>query len=416
MTRRNPPAKWTLPNTVDPPTSTCYIVPVPDDPFHHAAFLGALAALGAAYKWADDPTHKAKDVAEVWREIADNLKKCPPPPKPIYIIEECEEMALCDQIRWHDGKLQVLCCGEWQDVPGTEGAGGPVGEQPPPQSRPDPGDSLCFNVGLAANNQWLFPTGISSGDILTITGAEGGWTDGTGRWYCPTGDRYILGNCIATCEHQSGDPDSVACHMEIIGMIEGGPTFSLSQSPYTVPAGISGAQLTFQANDGTPSDNGGTVRFQVCLENGAAPAPVNFCHVYDFATGDQQGWDVFSGLGSWNGHGFDTVQFGGYTAAIIGRGTTLDGIGVTKVTVVGYIDISSTDGNTTAVFDVNGGTHNSTGGIAGTAGGNVNDYFAGAVDSVQHVIIRGNGSGAGHIDKVIVEGTAPTNPFGTNNC
>lgn len=74
MGRRNSLAKWTLPTVIDPDERRCMMIPVPDDPYHVAAFRGALLHLSEAYKWADDPDHKAREVALVWRDIIDGLE------------------------------------------------------------------------------------------------------------------------------------------------------------------------------------------------------------------------------------------------------------------------------------------------------------------------------------------------------
>jgi len=76
VSKRYPRAKWPLPVDVNPETSTCWRVPVPNDIYYGSAFRGALATLGSAVSWADDPGHTAVEVANVWREIADNLEEC----------------------------------------------------------------------------------------------------------------------------------------------------------------------------------------------------------------------------------------------------------------------------------------------------------------------------------------------------
>lgn len=76
MPRRNPPAKWVLPETIDPEERLCFTIQVPDDPQHLAAFRGAIWNLCSAVNWQDDPEHKAKDVANVWRQIYDEVDAC----------------------------------------------------------------------------------------------------------------------------------------------------------------------------------------------------------------------------------------------------------------------------------------------------------------------------------------------------
>lgn len=73
MATKNPRAKWVLPLVVDPTERLCAVVPVPNDVYHIAAFRGAMLGLASAYKWGDDLAHTAKDVANVWRDIAENV-------------------------------------------------------------------------------------------------------------------------------------------------------------------------------------------------------------------------------------------------------------------------------------------------------------------------------------------------------
>jgi len=76
MSKRYPRAKWPLPDIVHPENSVCYRVLVPDNTYYISAFMGSLATLGSAISWADDSGHTAVEVANVWREIADNLEEC----------------------------------------------------------------------------------------------------------------------------------------------------------------------------------------------------------------------------------------------------------------------------------------------------------------------------------------------------
>lgn len=74
--KRNNLAKWTLPEVVDPSAHKCFKINVPDEKYHLAAFRGALLDLASAYKWADDPDHKAKDVANVWKQVILDMVTC----------------------------------------------------------------------------------------------------------------------------------------------------------------------------------------------------------------------------------------------------------------------------------------------------------------------------------------------------
>ena len=76
MSRRFPPSRWVLPEVVDPLTTVCFQVPVPNDIHHIAAFKGAIFELAKAYSWQNDDAHTAKDVAAVWLNIFNNLEEC----------------------------------------------------------------------------------------------------------------------------------------------------------------------------------------------------------------------------------------------------------------------------------------------------------------------------------------------------
>jgi hypothetical protein len=59
---------WLLPAVIDPPrTSVC--VPVPDDPDHRRAFVGALYQLTYWWNWQRDDDKRGREVARVWLDI-----------------------------------------------------------------------------------------------------------------------------------------------------------------------------------------------------------------------------------------------------------------------------------------------------------------------------------------------------------
>jgi len=104
--RRNPPAKWVLPDIVDPPR-ICFMVPVPNDRKHIAAFRGALLNLASARHWQDDIDHTALLVAAVWQEIYDEVN--------MTCCDECPETRTTE-----DGQQQYSPDGQtWYDYPGA---------------------------------------------------------------------------------------------------------------------------------------------------------------------------------------------------------------------------------------------------------------------------------------------------------
>jgi len=79
MTRKNPPARYTLPADPLPDTSICVQIQIPNDPMHLAAFQGQVKALSRAYAWADDPDHTALLAAQAWQPVFDDLCLNPSP-------------------------------------------------------------------------------------------------------------------------------------------------------------------------------------------------------------------------------------------------------------------------------------------------------------------------------------------------
>lgn len=282
MSRRNPPAKWVLPQVINPADSICYQVPVPDDIFHRAAFWGAMLSLASAYKWQDDALHRAKQTAIVWRDIIDNMKPgcddCPDNPGEF----DGEELmsSLCESLRWHNGVLQAFCCGEWVDIPG----GGPANNiQPTGGGTLEPGEERCVKATLQANGQWLLPFPVSSGDLITVDQTNGAWSDGTLNWYCPNGGFYTLGACGTGSAPSGSDPLPTVSHMQLIALIAG-VYYKVIDNVLPVPSGLTDEQVIFLANDSTASDNTGSVDFNVCVK-AAPPANANINITYNLGTG-----------------------------------------------------------------------------------------------------------------------------------
>lgn len=79
MTRKNPPARYTLPADPQPDTSICVQVNIPNDPMHLAAFQGQVKALSRAYAWQNDDDHTALLAAAAWQPVFDDLCLNPSP-------------------------------------------------------------------------------------------------------------------------------------------------------------------------------------------------------------------------------------------------------------------------------------------------------------------------------------------------
>jgi hypothetical protein len=264
MPRRNPPAKWTLPDVVDPPTHICITVPVPNDRHHIGAFYGAMLTLASATGWQDDTAHTAKLVAQVWKEIFYNLRpgECDQLHN-LGVFAEEDELNL--RIKPSDPCIIQIRCGEddwidWYDprgcIPGSvtqPAAGGdvPVGE--------------CreYDVALSGNQLWRLPVSVQAGDTVQISSAVGGWWDGTvSPWHCPNGQSYLLGGCVGSGGPSGGDPAPSVDHMRLIAGY-GGNFFDAYNLTLTIPAGTPPSDIDFQANDSALDDNKGSVSFHV---------------------------------------------------------------------------------------------------------------------------------------------------------
>lgn len=277
--RRNPPAKWTLPDVVNPATSTCWMVPVPDDPFHRAAFLGALADLCAAYKWSDDLAHTAKDVALVWREIVDNLEECPViiPPQ-FQQSSDCELQVSLDAGMTWTTIFDAQACADAAAAAAisaghADGTIAPV-SQPEGQGSGSPGVCYDYDFEVNANSAWMSPIAVETNDVITITNVHGGWTDGLVRpplsvWRCPDGNLYVLATCgTFTGYLEPADPAPTIDHMRLI-MNVAGVWYDAYNTILTIPAATALSNVILQANDDPLADNDGAVwgHIQICKGN-----------------------------------------------------------------------------------------------------------------------------------------------------
>jgi hypothetical protein len=173
--------------------------------------------------------------------------------------------------------------------------------QQPPQPRPEPTICNVYHVFLNANDAWVCPNPIATGDTITVDNAKGATNDGSGfgaigPWFCPDGKSYGLGTCSGDGSTDSGDPLPTVNHMAIVAYDSANwfdPT-----TTYVVPAGITNGQLNIQMNDSSLGDNLGSLTFDVTVCIGDTGP---WCHDFDFTDGEMHGWTL--------GHG--TAQEGG---------------------------------------------------------------------------------------------------------
>jgi len=296
--RRNPPAKWVLPLVVDPPTRTCYTIPVPDDPQHRAAFRGALLNLASATKWQYDPAHTAKEAAAVWREIYDLVVECE---NSTTTPESWDEdlTSLCEALRYQNGKLQALCCGTWTDISGQPAQGWLPGATGSGVTPPSSGACKTYNAQLSGNGYWYSPFVVSSGDTIAVSNAKGAtYNPAAVIWQCPDGSLFFAGACISSTVTAAGNPLPAVLSGKLIAKI-GSTFYDVSNGgTFTVPGGISSQPVQFQINYASLTGSSGDITFDVVYCNNAA---TSYTHTFDF-TITNGGFAPLSGLalnGSW---------------------------------------------------------------------------------------------------------------------
>jgi hypothetical protein len=248
MSRKNPPAKWVLPTTIDPPRR-CIQIQVPNDPAHVAAFRGALLALASAYNWSDDPAHTAREVALVWRDVVDNSLEW-----------GCNEVQYEFRVNGCELQYRVTGTSNWinlvdlsectvpgpqgpqgiqgpQGVQGPQGAQGPQGVQGPKGAQGEPGmdgtdgtdiiphdwvelhegDTLLFDFALLPARHVLLPCSVQTGDVVTIIAMSGAWCcdvrltapytrQYAPQWYKPDGHLYTDGIVDSPTSSQNNYP------------------------------------------------------------------------------------------------------------------------------------------------------------------------------------------------------------------
>ena len=200
-----------------------------------------------------------------------------------------DDMSCC--LRFQDGKLQTFCCGEWTDVPGQAGAAGPGGPGQPGAGNLPPAPAggtgnYCFALG--GSDTRILPTTVSAGDILLFNNLDGAWNDKREViWNCPDGWVYALGSCGQTFPHGSPDPLPTALHMSLIIEINGNyydavnPDINGDPQPFTVPGGISNAQVIIRPNIDDNTQVQGNVTFCVTVTN-EQPVTGSWIHTFDF--------------------------------------------------------------------------------------------------------------------------------------
>jgi hypothetical protein len=295
------------PANLHPTIDYCVQLTLPNDREWIGAFYDALYQLTYWFAWQRDAAHTGKDIAAIWLTVLANMRPCSPVKatdgccdggEPLYRQNPdnpCLLESSADGVHWCTLFDVSLC------TPATGQPGGGA-EQPPAG-----GGEACYHISQSANQQALVPTLVNTGDVLTFSNFGGAAVDGSGgRWDCPTGEWFVLGNCAPGTEaYSGGTPLPSAPIMSLIAQING--TWYSCLSPITVPGGVSNAQVIIQLNDTPINDNSGDYSLDVCVTNNTAAiweSTLNFLtSPYPAA--------VSGGLGSWvAGVGYNGVSNG----------------------------------------------------------------------------------------------------------
>lgn len=289
-----------LPDVIDPPDSLCFLIHVPNDPHHIAAFYGAIHQLTQWISWQRDPQKRGKDAAAVWREIYWNLKPQPCiPPLPFHGAEQEDFMPLrvdCDCNVW------ITCCDGTEKQLLTADQVKKLLQSQPAQGQPQPPAGQCqqYSGQFNASSAFLVPTVVSTGDTLELsaTGASSD-PDVSVDWRCPNGDLFVAGACIATPILVATDPLPTVPHLRLLYLIAG-TYYDAMAGVFTVPGGISSENVQIVVNDSARGDDLGNLTVNATVCNNAT---ATWTHSWDFRTN----------TGPW---GVDPTECGSYVPGV----------------------------------------------------------------------------------------------------
>lgn len=348
---------YALPTNIDPSETICMTIRIPNDQAYLAAVVGALYDTTLWVSWQRDPLHigarAARKMKTVWQDAVNSMGRCGAP-----LVEHTSEVDDCMTTFRQEGcLLQAQCVdGTWVTIYDPTTCVQAILTQTPPTAPPAPGACETYHVVLQGNGKYLLPVPVNAGDLISIENTNGGWSDGSLDWWCPNGAAFVLGTCDGVGSTRSGDPLPTSAHMRLIMNIDG-TFYDAFNSLMPVPTGVSDAQMFFQANDDTLSDNAGSVSFDVSICAQAGPA--TWTHTFDFAANGQQGWtlNIPSGAGPdgptgvFSADGFHSLPwhsaaFGQYYNYIsVQRDYLHDGV----ITDVAVYYSNSTDGSSASV-------------------------------------------------------------------
>lgn len=285
MSRPKPDFLLPLPADLEPRKFRCVTFMVPDDPEWYMSFWGWLYEMGYGKRWEKNTAHDGVIVAALWQKIFEDARinflqrLCEPPDLTGGGIDQEDFMPLRVDC---DCNVFVTCCdGTEKQILTGDQVQALINNQPgdgAPQPQPG-GGCQTYRASFPANNKWLLPTVVSTGDTLTFNNLTGVTNDGGSLdWRCPDGNLFFAGACVGTTHFNGTDPMPTVPHMRVIANIDG-TFYDVLPGPFTIPSGIANAQVYFQVNDSDITNNAGSIGFDVVACNNQATV---FHHVFNF--------------------------------------------------------------------------------------------------------------------------------------
>lgn len=269
---------------------------------------------------------------------------------------------------------------------------------------------------------FVLPTTVSTGDVITISEVAGAWADGWAGnlWYCYDGSAFVLGVCISGSNPaKSGDPLQTAEHQQLIIKI-GSTYYDALAGPITVPSGVDNALVALLPNNGSARANGtGVVKAKVNICNNS-----QWCYEWTgaalndwtkLATGDNgQGFGSFATT-VWN-TSCNVYAGNSYEAIVIEKSfasRTIIKVEIERTISVNHNALGMTiydAANTNLHHDDGSGTKSTWEGSSDTTTKIWFNFDAGYNPAGTSCL-----GGAGQVTKIKIWGLG-TNPFGSNNC
>ncbi|MFL5667598.1 MAG: hypothetical protein ACJ8BW_40575 [Ktedonobacteraceae bacterium] len=273
-----------LPKLPLPKDTVCYTIILPNSPEIIQAFEGEIYFLGQWVAWQRDLNKTGRVAAQVFKDLYQMLHHQPCKPVSGSIVQE-EPMTIqtdCDcmtTVTCPEGGTKTLATTDDIKRAGIVGGNSP--------SAPPNGGVINECESFDANAVLLIPGLLNSGDIITLSNADGSGYDGAGtRWYCPDGNQLFV-TCQADTTFLDGaDPIPTSPHMQLIIQINGAFYPIGVGSPLVIPGGISNQQGWFQVNDASLTNNFGKYSICYTVKNNQAGT---WSHTFDFTVGSQ-GW------------------------------------------------------------------------------------------------------------------------------